>query len=448
MSDTVFALATAPGRAAVAVIRMSGPEVGGALEALAGRLPPARRASLRPLADVEGRQIDRALVIWMPGPSSFTGEDCAELHLHGGAAVVDAASDALLARGLRLAQPGEFTRRAFENGKLDLAQAEAVADLVDAETEGQRRQALEQMDGALGRRHEAWRAGILEALALLEAAIDFPDEDLPQDIAARARPYLERLVEELDGALDDADRGERVREGFRLAIVGAPNAGKSSLLNSLLGREAAIVAETPGTTRDVIEAPMILGGFKALLADTAGLRSASEAVEAEGVRRAQAWARDAELRLWVVDAAASDGAWREAVGLVRAGDLLILNKADQARGADAAEAADFAAGQGLAVLETSAPTGRGVAELRGRLATLAAAALSGRDFPVATRRRHRDLLLETRDHVGRARTALEDGPELAAEDLRLADRALGRVTGRIGAEEVLERIFSSFCIGK
>lgn len=448
MSDTIFALATAPGRAAVAVIRLSGPKAGDALAVLAGRLPAPRTASLRALKGSDGGLIDRGLVLWLPGPSSFTGEDCAELQLHGGSAVVDAASGALMALGLRLAHPGEFTRRAFQNGKLDLAQAEAVADLVDAETEGQRRQALEQMDGALGRRHEAWRGGILEALTLLEAAIDFPDEDLPEDIAARARPYLERLVAELDNALADAGRGERVREGFRVAIVGAPNAGKSSLLNGLLGRDAAIVAPTPGTTRDVIEAPLILSGFKALLADTAGLRTAGEAIEAEGVRRARAWAERAELRLWMVDASASDGAWREASDLVGRGDLLVLNKIDRPRGADAGAASDFALGLEIEAVETAATSGRGLDDLRLRLSAAASAALSGRDFPAVTRERHRGLLLETRDHVGRALQALDDGPELAAEDLRLAGRALGRVTGRIDAEEVLERIFASFCIGK
>ncbi len=448
MSDTIFALATAPGRAAVAVIRLSGAGSEGALRALAGGLPGARRAVLRRLRTLDGVEIDRALVLWLPGPSSFTGEDCAELHLHGGAAVVDAASRALLGLGLRLAEPGEFTRRAFQNGKLDLTQAEAIADLVDAETEGQRRQALEQLGGALGRRHEAWRAGVVEAVALLEAAIDFPDEDLPGDVAARAGPYLDRLVGELDAALAEAGRGERVREGFRIAILGAPNAGKSSLLNRLLGRDAAIVAPTPGTTRDVIEAPLVLGGFKALLADTAGLRVSTEAIEAEGVRRARAWAEDAELRLWVVDAAARDGAWREALDLVQASDLLVLNKTDLPVGADAAAATRFAAEKGLERIETAAMAGQGVDALLARLTVRATEALSGREFPAATRERHHALLLEARDHVGRALEALELGPELAAEDVRLAGRALGRVTGRIDAEEVLERIFATFCIGK
>ncbi len=307
MAETIFALATAPGRAAVAVVRLSGLGTRAALEALGMRIPPPREARLRRLRDHGGEVLDDALVIWTPGPGSYTGEDAAELHLHGGMAVVDAVSGALLAAGARLAEPGEFTRRAFENGKLDLAQAEAVADLVEAETEGQKRQALAQLEGALGRRYEAWREGLLEALANLEAAIDFPDEELPANVAARARPPLETLEAELAQALEGADRGERVREGYRIAIVGAPNAGKSSLLNRLIEREAAIVTATPGTTRDVIEAPLAIGGFKVLLADTAGLRETGDEIEGEGIRRAKDWANGAALRLWVVDRSADQG---------------------------------------------------------------------------------------------------------------------------------------------
>ena len=343
MTDTIFALATAPGRAAVAILRLSGPGSGAAVKALAGDLPPPREARVRTLrAPGDAHELDRALVLWFPGPDSYTGEDCAELHLHGGSAVVDAVSDALIAAGLRLAEPGEFTRRAFEHGKLDLAQAEAVADLVDAETEGQRRQALAQLDGALTQRHEAWRAAIVEALAQLEAGVDFPDEELPEDLAARARPILEGLADELETALAEAGRGERVREGYRIAILGAPNAGKSSLLNRLAGRDAAIVTAIPGATRDVIELPLVIAGYKVLVADTAGLRDTTEEVEAEGVRRARAWAESADLRLWVVDGAASDGAWRLAADLVRSGDIALINKADLPQGADSPAALAYA----------------------------------------------------------------------------------------------------------
>ena len=447
MTDTIFALATAPGRAAVAVVRLSGPGTREAVAALAGSVPPAREARLRRLRGPDGGILDGALVLWTPGPGSYTGEDGAELHLHGGAAVVDGLSGALVELGLRLAEPGEFTRRAFENGKLDLAQAEAVADLVDAETEGQRRQALAQLEGALGQRYETWRDRLLEALAHLEAAIDFPDEALPADVAARARPPLMALESDLAEALANAGRGERVREGYRIAIIGAPNAGKSSLLNRLLAREAAIVTATPGATRDVIEAPLIIAGFKVLLADTAGLRETADEIEGEGVRRARAWADTAALRLWVVDAAASDGGWRLASDAVRAGDVLLLNKADRSPGSDAADAEAHAAGAGLGLLRISATTGEGLDDLHPVLHRRVAADLSGGEFPAATRARHRSRLEEALAAVRRGLDMLEHS-ELAAEDLRLAGRALGRISGRIDPEEVLGRIFASFCIGK
>lgn len=447
MTDTIFALATAPGRAAVAVVRLSGPGAADAVLALAGSLPAPREARLRRLMGPDRRVIDEALVLWTPGPNSYTGEDAAELHLHGGLAIVDAVSEALLAAGLRLAEPGEFTRRAFEHGRLDLAQAEAVADLVDAETEGQRRQALAQLGGALGRRYETWREALLEALANLEAAIDFPDEELPSDVAGRARGPLQTLELELAEALEGAGRGERVREGYRIAIIGAPNAGKSSLLNRLLEREAAIVTAIPGTTRDVIEAPLVIGGFKVLLADTAGLRETGDEIEGEGVRRARAWADGAALRLWVVDCSADDGAWRLASDAVRRGDLLLLNKSDQPGGSDRGWAAAHAEAAGVDVMEVSAATDEGIEALHGTLDVRIAAELSGGEFPAATRARHRNRLEEALAAVRRGLGTLEK-PELAAEDLRLAGRALGRVGGRIGPEEVLGRIFSSFCVGK
>jgi tRNA modification GTPase len=448
MRSAVFALATAPGRAAVAVVRLSGPGSGAVVERLAGALPPPREARLRTLKGPGGEVIDRALVLWFPGPESYTGEDSAELHLHGGPAVVDAVTAALAAAGARLAEPGEFTRRAFENGRLDLSQAEAVADLVEAETEAQRRQALAQLGGALARRHETWRAEIVEALAMLEAAVDFPDEELPEDVAARARPGLQRLLAELDVALADAERGQRVRDGYRVAIMGAPNAGKSSLLNWLAGRDAAIVTSTPGTTRDVIELPLLISGFKVLVADTAGVRDTDEAIEAEGVRRARAWAEAADLRLWVVDASAGDGGWREAADLIRSGDILVLNKADLGIGPDRALALAEAVAHDARPSEVSVSRGEGLDALHGLFVATVTSALSGADFPVATRIRHRERLAEARDHIARAIEVVEAGAELAAEDVRLAGRALGRITGRIDPESVLDRIFSSFCIGK
>jgi tRNA modification GTPase len=392
--------------------------------------------------------IDDALVLWLPGPASYTGEDSGEFQVHGGRAVVDALTTALMALGLAPAEPGEFTRRAFQSGKLDLAQAEAVADLVDAESDAQRRQALAQLEGALGRRHEQWRGVLVEALAWLEAEIDFPDEDVPGGLSTRVRPTLERLIAEIDAALADGERGERVRDGWRVAIVGAPNAGKSSLLNRLAGREAAIVTPISGTTRDVIEVGFDLNGFRILIADTAGLHATVDPVEIEGVRRARVWAESAALRLWVVDGSASEGAWREASDLLRPGDMLALNKDDLPRGEDAAAAEARADDMALTVFRTTAAGTDGIGSLEAALAARVATALAGDDFPAVTRTRHRRRLSEARDHLARGLVALDHGPELAAEDLRLAARALGRITGRIDPEDVLDLVFATFCIGK
>jgi tRNA modification GTPase len=446
VSDTIFALATAPGSAAVAVIRLSGPGAREALEALGGGPVRARRASLRALVGAAGEPLDRAITLFFPAPRSYTGEDCVELHLHGGMGVIDAATAALLGLGLRLAEAGEFTRRAFENGKLHLDQAEAVADLVAAESAAQARQALGQLEGALGARYETWRERLIEALARLEAAVDFPDEEIPSDVAAKARDGLQALAAELDLALADEARGRRVREGYKVAVVGPPNAGKSSLVNGLLARDAAIVTAVPGTTRDIIEAPLIIDGFKILLADTAGLRRAGEAIEAEGVRRARAWAAGADLRLWIADQSAADGAWREALDTLGAGDICILNKSDLAAGRDAAEIRAAAGQRGLPVLSVSM-LGDGAEQVFDALSIRVRKDLAGSDFPAATRTRHQALLGEARAHLGRALGEL-DNPELAAEDARLAARALARISGRIDAEDILGRVFATFCIGK
>jgi tRNA modification GTPase len=449
MSDTIFALATAPGRAAIAVVRLSGPGSAEALRGLAGDLPAPRRASVRRLSDPDsGVALDDALVLWFPAPGSYTGEDSAELHLHGGVSVVEAVAAALLQLGLRLADPGEFTRRAFEHGRLDLSQAEAVADLVDAETLGQREQALRQLGGELARRYEGWRKGLVEALAYLEAAVDFPDEELPADLAERVRPKVMALSAEMQQALGDAARGERVRDGFKVALIGAPNAGKSSLLNSLLGRDAAIVTPMPGTTRDVIEAPVVIAGFKVLFADTAGLREASDEVEIEGVRRARAWAEQADLRLCVVDRSLSSGAWEEALAHAQAGDLLVLNKADLPEGSDGGAARKAAEAAGLASCESVARGPDGADAVTAAISVEVVTRLSGSEFPASTRLRHRERLIEALQHLGRAEQSLSVGAELAAEDLRLAARAVGRIAGRVDAEAVLDVVFGSFCIGK
>jgi len=432
MTDTIYAPATAAGRAAVAVVRLSGPGTRAALSALAGGVPRARHASLKTLRAMDGAAMDRALVLYFPAPDSYTGEEVAEFHVHGGAAVVSALLTELNTLGLRLAEPGEFTRRAFENGKLDLAQAEGVADLIDAETVAQHRQALEQLGGRLSDVQARWTDALTDALAMYEAAVDFPDEDVPADVAHRARPVLEGLIAELDAAIVDARRGERVRGGFRIALIGAPNAGKSSLLNTLVGRDAAIVTATPGTTRDIIEMPMVLGGYKVIIADTAGLRDTDDEIEAEGVRRAQAWAGEADLRVWLADGMDPDGSFDGA----RDGDILLVTKRDLGEGV-----------VGLAGEPFTVRSPNDVAWLVRTLTGAVVEALTGAEPPVATRLRHQELLAEA---VVRLRQALdqEEHLELAAEDVRLAARALDRITGRIDPEQVLGRIFSTFCIGK
>ena len=434
MTDTIFAPATAAGRAAVAVVRLSGPKTKAAVKALAGDLPPARRASLRRLRDAAGASIDEALVLWFPGPGSYTGEDAAELHVHGGQAVVAALIEALSALGVRLAEPGEFTRRAFENGKLDLAQAEGVADLIEAETDAQRRQALEQLGGRLSEVQGRWRDALTGALAMFEAAVDFPDEEVPADVASRARPILEGLIAELDAAADDAVRGERVREGYRIALLGAPNAGKSTLLNALAKRDAAIVTATPGTTRDIIEVPMVLGGYKVIVADTAGIRATEDEIEAEGVRRAEAWGMSADLRIWLVDGL---GDPKPTVpDSIRIGDLILLTKRDLGEGHPGLPGSPF-----------TAKSPNDVAWVEGLLTEAVVEALAGAEPPAATRLRHQELLVEASERLRHALTQ-EEALELAAEDVRLAARALDRITGRIDPEQVLGRIFSTFCIGK
>ena len=293
---TSFALASGAGRAAVAVVRLSGPGAGAALAALAGRLPAPRQASLRRLRHA-GLVLDQALVLWFPGPAAYTGEDSAELHLHGGPAVVAAVADALVGLGLHPAEPGEFTRRAFLNGKLDLTAAEGIADLIAAETEAQRRQALRQAEGGLAARHAGWAARLTRLLARQEAFIEFEEEDLPADLDAQVTADAAALRDEMAALLAEAPRAERLREGVAVAILGAPNAGKSSLLNALVEREAAIVSARAGTTRDVVEVRLVLAGVPVTLADTAGLRDTADEIEAEGVRRALARAEAADLQI-------------------------------------------------------------------------------------------------------------------------------------------------------
>lgn len=435
MTDTIFALATPPGRGAIAILRLSGPGTGAALAALGAIGLKARVAALRNLSH-DGRPIDQALVLRFPAPNSYTGEDCAELHLHGGRAVVEAAGEALVALGLRPAEPGEFTRRAFENGRMDLAQAEAVADLIDAETTAQASQALGQLDGALSQAYAGFRRDLLTALALVEAEIDFPDEEVPDNLARSAGPVLDGLIADLKAALADARRGERVRAGYRIVLIGETNAGKSSLFNALVAREAAIVTPIAGTTRDVLDADLIIGGYAVTLSDTAGLRDSTDPVEAEGVRRARARAEAADLRLWVRGPGDVIG---DAAGFARPDDLLVLTKADL--GASEAVA-------GYETLSVSPLTGQGLSTLHDWIAARLGRELSGADFPAVTRERHRRRLAEALAAAEAGRAALGIAPEMAGDDVRRAADALARVTGAIGVEDILGEVFSTFCIGK
>ncbi len=435
--DTIFAPATPAGRGGVAVLRISGPGAGLALQALTGRpLSVPRLATLAELRDpADGVPLDRGLSLWFPGPASYTGEDVVELHLHGGRAVTRGVIEALARiEGLRPAEPGEFTRRAFLAGKLDLTEAEAVADLVDAETRAQRLQALRQLGGALGQLYEGWRAALMRALAMTEAALDFPDEGLPPDLAAEA----ERIVAEVSAAiaahLADAGRGERLREGVHIAIVGPVNAGKSSLLNALARRDAAIVSDRPGTTRDVVEVALDLRGFPVVLADTAGLRDTADEIEAEGILRSHRRAAEADLRLVIREAgepSSTDPALGPGPDTIR-----VVNKIDRAP--DALRAADE--------ISLSVRTGTGLDRLLDVLAEAVERRLTGDGSPALTRARHRAALEDARDALARVPSA--PLPELAAEDLRLALRAIGRITGRVDVEDMLDLLFGSFCIGK
>lgn len=443
MIATIFALATVPGRSGVAVVRVSGPAAATALTALTNRpLPETRRAVLVRLRDpATGEELDDSLVLRFAAPASFTGEDVVEFHLHGGRAVVSGVIDALSSLpDLRLAEPGEFTRRAFENGKLDLTEAEAVADLIDAETMAQRRQALRQMDGALGQLYDGWRDRLTRALAHIEADIDFSEEDLPGGVAEAVRPVVERLISEIEGHLNDNGRGERLREGLHIAIVGAPNAGKSSLLNALARRDAAIVSAQAGTTRDIIEVHLDLGGYPVVLADTAGLRDAvADEVEEEGIRRARDRALRADVKIAVFDGTTLPALDPATLALIDQNTVVVVNKCDMSEG-------HVSPIGGAEPIPVSAKTGFGLVDLERRLTAFSAERLAVGNAPSLTRARHRGALEDCRIALARALSA--PLPELVAEDIRMASRALGRITGRVEVEDLLDIIFRDFCIGK
>ncbi len=444
---TIYAVSTPPGIGGIAVIRVSGSRTGDVTRKLAGSVIKPRVANLHQLKDpATGEVIDSGLVLWFPGPESYTGEDLCEFHVHGGRAVVARMLEVLSNQDqCRLAEPGEFSRRAFDNGKMDLTAAEGLADLINAETDAQRRQALRQSTGELAQIYENWRGKIIEAAALTEAGLDFSDEeDVPQAVIRQARPQVEALLSAIRRHLDDGHRGEILREGFRVVIAGPPNAGKSSLLNALARRDAAIVSEEAGTTRDIIEVHLDLDGYPVIVSDTAGIRDTGGTVELEGIRRTLMRASEADLIIWLTELSkAQEHLFSSEIpkdlqnfeGEV----LYVYNKVDKFEGSRAF---------GNDNLCISALTGEGLHDLITEIARNAAERLNFGEQPLITRARHRqslELCAKALDEY--LKGDLED-PELRAEDLRSAAVAIGRITGRVDVEEILDQLFGSFCIGK
>lgn len=454
---TIFALSSAPGRAGVAVIRISGSKSIPVFNQLINKdksYNPQNRTLQKLYDPAKGDVLDEALALVFQAPHSFTGEDVVELHCHGSPAVVEGILEALgRFDGLRLAAPGEFTRRAFENGKLDLTAAEAVADLIDAETQAQRQQALDQMGGALARLYDGWREELIRALAYIEAIIDFPDEEIPDSETAKARPAIDKLLQEIGAHLNDNRRGERLREGIKVAVIGAPNAGKSSLVNALAQRDVAIVSPSAGTTRDVIDVPLNLGGYPVILSDTAGLRpgqlgdEAQDIIESEGIRRALARAQEADIRLLVFDGT-SQQIDNHTADLIDEKSVIIVNKTDLLTLQPRAGGDLDARFDGQSAIHLSVTSGQGMETLLSALTQKIQSLMQqiSRETPSLTRARHRAALEECARCLYVALDA--DSPELMAEDLRMAARALGRLTGRVDVEDLLDVIFRDFCIGK
>src|SRR5713226_900212 len=448
--QTIFALSSGRPPNAIAIVRASGPQAGPALTSLAGQIPVPRMATRAVLRDAQQQPIDDAVVLWFPGPASATGEDVAEFHVHGGRAVLAALFAGLSAfADVRAAEPGEFTRRAFENGKLDLTEAEGLDDLIHADTDRQRRQALRQLKGLLGDRARDWRAQIIEASALIEAGIDFSDEgDVPAELIAPALKKIKALLGEIQDVLAAQGHGERLREGLVVAIAGPPNVGKSTLINQLARREVAIVSPHAGTTRDIIEVQLDLDGYPVTVIDTAGIRETDDPVEQEGVRRAQARAAEADLVLWMIDAQHEQSPQEGAAPVWTVRNKIDLDavRADSPKSRQAA-----AVGQERRLgsdLGISASRGDGIPELIAALVAFARDCFGSGEDSLISRARQRKLLRETADSLQRSLEVIGKGEELAAEELRAAAHSLGRLLGRVGVEDILDAIFRDFCIGK
>jgi tRNA modification GTPase len=459
--QTIFAVSSGRPPSAISIVRVSGPRAGAALTLLTGKTPAPRMATRVLLRDRDRQPIDDAVTLWFPGPASATGEDVAEFHVHGGRAVLAALFAALSDfDNLRAAEPGEFTRRAFENGKLDLTEAEGLDDLIHADTDRQRRQALRQLKGLLGDRARDWRAQIIEASALIEAGIDFSDEaDVPAELLAQALKKIKTLLGEIRQVLAAQGHGERLREGLVVAIAGPPNVGKSTLMNQLARREVAIVSPHAGTTRDVIEVQLDLDGYPVTVIDTAGIRESADPVEQEGVRRARARAAEADLVLWLVDAHDEKNS-EKSLEQGAAPAWVVRNKIDlDAVESDAASLKLDAVNSGQpagalrqtqrhADFEISASRGDGILQLIAALIAFAQNYFGAGEGGLISRERQRKLLQETAVSLRRSLSAIPEGEELAAEDLRIAARSLGRLLGRVDVEDVLDVIFREFCIGK
>ncbi|MBU6463092.1 MAG: tRNA uridine-5-carboxymethylaminomethyl(34) synthesis GTPase MnmE [Bradyrhizobium sp.] len=455
--QTIFALSSGRPPSAIAMVRVSGTQAGAALRALAGRIPPPRRATRVVLRDGQGEPIDEAVVLWFPEPASATGEDVAEFHVHGGRAVLAALAAALSAlEQMRAAEPGEFTRRAFENGKLDLTEAEGLDDLIHADTDRQRRRALRQLKGMLGDKARDWRARIIEASAWIEAGIDFSDEgDVSDELLAPTRAQIVALLGEIQEVLAAQGKAERLRDGLVVAITGPPNVGKSTLINQLARRQVAIVSPYAGTTRDVIEVQLDLDGYPVTVIDTAGIRETDDPVEQEGVRRARARAEEADLVLWLIDTPAANHGYD--AGTPR---WILRNKIDldsqsvaarcPATGVpDAMESTAANRGEvGTTLFEISAARGDGIQALISALVIFAQDFFGQGEGGFITRARQRSLLEQTAASLQRCISMFDQGEEFAAEDLRAAAYALGRLLGRVDVEDILDVIFRDFCIGK